>query len=273
MPRIRRADSAGDGEDRRIVRAVLPRLEVVAVPPHDVSEPLVPLPEESPVRPILRDPVLSKDVEPAPGLDRVEEDDDVVSAGEPDHRVSSLEVRRIRFREVAGGAERLDPVVGRTVTPAARVRRAEQVDPDRVEARLLPIGQVGPRVLQAQISDQRLGRVADDEERLAALVDEIPPVPGDPEREHERALRRRRIPCLRAARAAGPLGMSTTNRSASSNATRTTVRADRSPPERHVHGRSPYTVSCVVPATKTLPLAMRGTLNFAATSSVSREPA
>ena len=112
----------------------------------------------------------------------------------------------------------------------------------------LAIGQVGPGVLQAQISDQRLGRIADDEERLAALVDEIPPIPGDLEGEQERALRclRIRVPCCRAA---GPLGVSTTNRSASSDRDQDDRLADRSPPEQHAHGSSPYTVSCVVPAT------------------------
>ena len=192
MPGIRRADSAGDREDRRIVGPVSPRLEVVAVPPHDVSEPPVPPPEEVAERAILRDPVPAKDVEPAPGLDWVEEDDDVVSAGKTDDRVGSLEVRRIRSREVARREEGSDPVVGRPVAPTARIRRAEQIDPDRVEPRSLPIGQVAPRILETQISDQRLGRIADDEEWLAALVYEIPPISGDLEGEQEGAVR-----CLR----------------------------------------------------------------------------
>ena len=187
--RVGGVDSAGDGEHVGVVRGVLPGLEVVAVPPDDVPELLVATPEELSVCLILCDAVLLEDVEPAARLDRIEEDDDAVACRHADDRVDPREVGGIRSRQVARGAKRRDPVNCLRVGAATRVRRTEQVYPDRVEAGLLPVGEVGGCLLQVQVPDERLRRVARDQERLTVLVDEIAPTSGDLERKDEAAAR------------------------------------------------------------------------------------
>ena len=147
-------------------------------------------------------PFARSDAEPAPGLDRVQEDHDPRLRGEPDHRVDPREVRGIRSRQVARRRERLDAVEGRAVAPAARVRRAQQIHQEGVEPRGAAVGDERGSVLQAQVSDHGLRRVPDDHERRVALIDEIAPAAGDLEGVDEApGGRRAPVPCRRRRRA------------------------------------------------------------------------
>ncbi len=94
-----------------------------------------------------------------------------------------VEVLLVRRREVSGFVERRDVVVGGSVGSAGGVRVAEEVDPERIETGGRPVGDVGLRIVQREIHDQRLRRVADDQERAAALVDEVAVRGTDLERE------------------------------------------------------------------------------------------
>ena len=92
-------------------------------------------------------------------------------------------------------------------------------------------------------------------------------------REHERALRVPPLPCLRGAGRRGPLGMSTTNRSASSD-----TRPRRVSGGSFAAGAASLRQEAVrrqlrLPGDEDLAVRDEGTVNFAATSSVSREPA
>src|SRR5207342_2923331 len=103
----------------------------------DVRELPVPPAKVATVRIRLADTVLPQDREPAGGLDRVEEQDDPILAGESDHLVNSGEVRLVGSREVARYGEWGDAVVRRAVAPSACQRRADdakEVHPHRVEA-------------------------------------------------------------------------------------------------------------------------------------------
>ncbi len=174
-----------------VVGPPAPGLKVVSVQPDDVSETLV-----SPARETVRrrDPSQRHCFvgrEPASGLDRIQEDDQSRLRRKPDHRVGTFrEVSRIRRGEISRFRERLDAVEGRPVIPATGVFHAEQIHPKSVESCGSAVRDVGGSVLHAQVADQRLWRVADDQEGHAALVDKVAPVARHLERVDESVPRR-----------------------------------------------------------------------------------
>ena len=181
-------DSLRDREDEAVRLGVAPLLKVVSAHPDDVRELRVALPEVAAVGVGLRGAVGLKCLEPAAGLDRIEEHHHPVLAREPNHGVDPCEVARVRRREIVRLQERLDVVVRASVGSSGRVLVAEEVDPERVEAERLPVGDVGLRVLQREVHDHRLRRITDDQERPPALVDQVAPCRSNLERvRHVRA--------------------------------------------------------------------------------------
>jgi hypothetical protein len=128
------ADSLRDRLHDRVVRLVLPALEVVAAHPDDVVEVSVAVAQVAAVVVRRGDAVGEQDAEEAPGLGRIEHDHDAVPRRDLQHVIDAGEVAGVRSRQVHGRRERDDPVERAPVGPPARVRAAEQIDPGRVEA-------------------------------------------------------------------------------------------------------------------------------------------
>src|SRR5262249_28084501 len=134
MDAVDSPDALRHCQNNRIVRRVLPRLEVVPAHPHNVWELLVSPTEELPVCSVLRDTVLAQRRQPATRLDRVEEHYDPGLRRELDDIVDSGEIGGIRCGKIGGLRERRDSVVRLPVASTTRIALAEQVDPERVEA-------------------------------------------------------------------------------------------------------------------------------------------
>ena len=150
------ADPTRDGEHERIIVGVFPRLEIVSVEPDDVRKVPIVTAEEGAVRACFCNAVLSQHVQPASGLDRVEQDHHSRVLRESDQGVRVGEVRRVRRRDVAFCQERRDPATGASVARTAGVRRAEQVHPECIESGCFSVGDVGLGVARVEIADQCL---------------------------------------------------------------------------------------------------------------------
>ena len=149
------------------------RVEVVPAHPQDVVEASIPVAEIATVGIRAVHAVGFQDAEEAPRLGRIEDHQETVPACEADHVVHAREVGLVRGRQVEVIREGHDPVVGAAVRAPTGVSPAEQIDPDRVEAVLRAIGEEGVGLRFRQIDHQRLWRVARDQERSLALVDQI----------------------------------------------------------------------------------------------------
>ena len=97
------------------------------------------------------------------GFDRIEEHDHPCLSREPDDCVGLPRNRRGSGSKVSGLGERLYAVTRRPVIPATSVLGAQQIDQQRVEARGLAVGDEHGSLVQAEIADQCLRRVAHDE--------------------------------------------------------------------------------------------------------------
>jgi hypothetical protein len=117
-------------------------------------------------------PALVDITEPATGFSRIQENGNTVRRGQSYHGVGPAEIGRIRIGERVGARaeERLDTFIGAAIAAAAGIPIAEQVDPRRVDAVGLAVGEIGVGLRFGKLADQALRAVAHDQVRLAGLV-------------------------------------------------------------------------------------------------------
>jgi hypothetical protein len=171
---VGRPDAPGDGQHQGVVGRVLPALEVVAVEPDDIREAPVAAAEVAAVGVGLILAVAAEGLQPATRLDGIEEHGQALSGGQADHRVGAGEVVLVGRRQVSGRLERRNAVVGGPVGSAAGVLHTEQVHPHRVEAGPPAVAEECRGLRHGEVDDHGLGRVAHDQERAPALIDQVP---------------------------------------------------------------------------------------------------
>src|SRR5262249_57308705 len=106
-------------------------------------------------------------------LARIEDYQQPVLFGDPDHAVAAGEIRFVGLREIVGLLERKQTVMGAAVLASAGPLAAEQVNPYRVEAMRYAVGEKQLRILLCEVHHQRLRRLTGDQERNPVLIDEI----------------------------------------------------------------------------------------------------
>src|SRR6516162_6638122 len=100
-------------------------------------------------------------------LARVEDYQQPVLFGDPDHAVASGKILFVGRREIVGLLERRQAVVSAAVLASAGALAAEQVNPYRVEAMRYAVGEKQLRILLRKVHHQRLRRLTGDQERSA----------------------------------------------------------------------------------------------------------
>jgi hypothetical protein len=171
MAEIFVVDAGRNGAHHRVIGRIAPILKIIPAHPEQIIDLRVARPEILAILARLIDAVRNQDLQPAPGLRWVQEDEEAVVRGQREHPVDPGEVRLVRCGQIAGGREGDDAVVRAPVRPAPRIGRAQEIDPDRIKAAGRPIGEELGSLRLREVDNQGLGRVANHQVRDGVLID------------------------------------------------------------------------------------------------------
>ena len=176
VARVGVPDSKRHRLDDLVVVGALPALKIVTAHPDNIVGVLIPGAEVTTEVTRFRDAVGPQHAQEAPGFRGVENNGQTVLSGELQHAIDPREIELVRRGKIPGCRERDNAVVGAGIGAAGRVRGAQQIDPEHIEAGRLAVREKRIGQGLGEIYDQRLWRIADHKIGDVVLINQVPPV-------------------------------------------------------------------------------------------------